>query len=190
MRRLISISIVIFTICFVSAYSQFKQGDWELGFTGSLGTYHEKYESNYYSNYYSDTYDMTYLIVSFIPGYYITNGLSFEPEIGLVSLDKGKPGLVLLGNISFSHFFAKDKFALFMRAGYGRTNSVSLPGVVNFNGVGGGDLDIDVINAGAGMKFLIGTKALIRMEANYRNFFAENHNAHTISLIFGLGLIL
>lgn len=74
-------------------HAQFKQGNIELGFSGTAGW--QKYSS-------AVSISMKYASLSLLPGYYVSDGLSIEPEIGMTFMEKVKPAFFFVGNLSYT----------------------------------------------------------------------------------------
>ncbi|HUI29542.1 MAG TPA: outer membrane beta-barrel protein [Candidatus Acidoferrales bacterium] len=150
--------------------AQFNKGDLELSFSGSLGSTTDKSTGTYLGNSSSDSQTEQFLFFSISPGYYLLDGLSVEPEISLMAVQHAQPAQYFLLNLSYTYLPPNSKAALFVRAGYGISNSIQVPMM------GGGTVvqmsdkfDIGVINLGAGAKFLLTQSVVLRAEVNYRS---------------------
>lgn len=164
-----SILTIIAVMLLVSAAdSQFKQGDVELSFFGNMGSFESKSTT---SGLYGDTYSDSrkYITISFASGYFIIDGLSLEPEVKWIAVEKTSPAFYLLGNISYTHLLPESKVGLFARVGYGVSNSILAPifgGIIIRNS---DKLDICTFNAGAGTKYLVHEHVALRVEINYKS---------------------
>lgn len=188
----------------------FHKGNWELNFSASIGnlsTTKSSSSSGAYSSYSGEkTESMFYVQLGVIPAYFFTDGLSFEPEINLLIQNQegvdNKPALSFLGNLSYTFNIPNKKFAPFIRAGYGISNSVQIPAVIGGLGRVSDKLDVGVLNAGAGIKILVSEKILIRTELNYRRYsygidsnmsyfsYSYDYTLNSISGVFGLSILL
>jgi hypothetical protein len=197
MKRFIILSVFVFSLFNIFSFAQFKQKDVELGLGLSAGISTSESKSNS-SNQSSDSH---YFLLSLMPGFYIINGLSIEPEIGITAVKYYDPGFTIIGNLSYTSLLQQTNAAIFIRAGYGLSNSSSIPGI-NLNSRIRDEMDIGVFNAGIGLKSLIGTKAYIRTEINIRSFSWSKSRTSSyyddsykrsvlyLSIILGLGVIL
>lgn len=208
MKTIILTFVIICLGCSISK-AQFKQGDWELGFIGSFGSLEitQKYSNSYYGTHFS-TYNgnhsesRSYAIVSITPAFYIVDGLSIEPELGLVALEKVSPAQFIIGNLSYTYQLPNSNFALFGRAGYGISNSILFTyNDIPFNRLTT-DMDIKLINLGAGFKYLVSSSVILKTEINYliqkyENNYTSDYSSTTnkyeydhISLLFGFSVLL
>jgi hypothetical protein len=164
MKRLILLSAVVMMVT-AHATAQFKQGDVELSFSGSLGSWNNSSSSSGYN--YSESRNMA--IISVVPGYYIVDGLSLEAELGLLAEEKAKPAQYLLGNVSYTYLIPESRVALFGRVGYGASNSVQIPVQLGIVSRVTNNFDVGVFNAGAGVKILVSQGAALRAEVSYKS---------------------
>lgn len=194
MKRFVVSIIIIAAFCGANELAaQFKKGNVELNFGGSAGF--SSSESKSGSN--SHSSDQKYLTLSLMPGYYIIDGLSFEPEIGITSVESIKPGFLLLANMSYTHLFSNNHTAFFCRIGYGVSNASSITGVNMYSRMLN-EMDMSVFNMGGGFKFLLGSNVYIKTELNYRSFswekeYSSSKNEYSTSIlstVFGIGLAL
>jgi hypothetical protein len=152
----------------------FMQGDWELSMMGSVGSTTSK-ESYISTNYTSTDEILTqYMFLSLTAGFFLLDRISIEPEISLLATGREKPAQSFLLNLSYTYPLANTNTAIFIRGGYGLGNgsSILMDSGIPIRQTDG--LDIKIINAGAGVKFLIAQGAGLRIEVNYRQ--------HTYSL--------
>jgi hypothetical protein len=164
MKRLILLSAVIMMVM-ADATAQFKQGDVELSFSGSLGSWNTSSTSSGYNL----SQSRNVAIISVVPGFYVVDGLSLEPELGLLAEEKAKPAQFLLGNVSYAYRIPDSKIALFGRVGYGFSNAIQLPVQPGIVSRVSNDFDVGVFNAGAGVKILVSQGAAVRAELNYKS---------------------
>lgn len=207
MKSLTSIAVILF-LCTSLATAQFKQGDWELGLVGSLGSLSVTNSYNYNSQYYnysssnSVSKSYTYAVISVSPAYFIANGFSIEPEFGLFALEEQSPGEYIVGNLSYTYLLPDSKIAIFAHAGYGVSNCI----LFTYNDIpynrASQNLDVKLINMGAGLKFLVTSSVILKSEINYliqnyeRDFSDSYSSSQTkidmnhISLLFGFAFLL
>jgi len=188
----------------------FNKGDWELNFSASIGnlttTRSSSSSGTYGSSSDSKSSSMFYVQLGVIPAYFVTDGLSIEPEINvLIQSQEGvesKPSLSFLANLAYNFNMAGKNFAPFIRLGYGLSNSLQIPVVIGGLGRVSDDLDVSILNAGVGFKFSISQNLLIRTELNFRrysygsesssSFYSSSYDytLTSISGIFGFSIVL
>lgn len=193
-----------------SANVIFHKGSWELNFSASIGNLTTSTSSSSsgayipYSNEKSSS--MFYVQLGVIPAYFVSDGLSIEPEVNVLFQSqegvKNKPSLSFLANLAYNFNLPQKNFSSFIRIGYGISNSLQIPVVVGGLARVSDDLDVSVLNAGVGFKFLIAQNLLIRTELNYRRFSYGNdmsssyysssydYTLSSISGIFGFSILL
>ena len=188
----------------------FKAGNWELNFSASIGsltTSSKSSSSGAYGSYSDDdSYSLFYIQLGVIPAYFITEGLALEPEINVLFQSQenveSKPSLSFLGNLAYNFNLPGKNFVPYIRAGYGISNSMQIPVVIGGLSRVSDELDISILNAGAGFKVLISQNILLRTELNYRRYSYKDENSYadykstheysltSISGIFGFSLLL
>ncbi len=195
MKSLIAmISMLLLTASLSNA--QFKEGDVELSFSGSIGSWSPPSTPDYKIE--SENYASFYIV----PGYYVVNGLSIEPELGLMAMEKSKPGQYVLMNLSYTYLIPDSKIGCFVRAGYGLANAFEYPfgnGIV----VPASDkFNVGVLNLGAGAKFLISSNVLIRAEFNFKQHswtyeynstyysYSADYKESTLGVVLGFSILL
>lgn len=183
----------------------FKKGNWELNFSASIGNLTSTISSTgYYSS--EKSTSLFYILLGVIPAYFFTDGLSFEPEINLLIQNQegtdNKPALSFLGNLSYTFNIPNKKFAPFIRAGYGISNSVQIPAVIGGLGRVSDKLNVSVLNTAVGFKVLVSKNVLFRTEINFRRYaykynsssmyyqYSNDYTVTSISGIFGFSILL
>jgi hypothetical protein len=161
MKRLIWIVTLLITnipLCF----SQFEKGDVELSLIGTAGYQKETTPS------YSNSESTGYIFINTCVGYYIINGLSIEPQLGLLAVEHISPAQSVLMNLSYTGRIQNSSIALFLRGGYGIANAISSP-ILAYTPIGPrGKWDVHILNVGAGVKYLLKENIAFRCEINYR----------------------
>ncbi len=162
MRLFIIILMLSGTTIF--SYGQFERKAVEMSLSGTLGS--NKVTMN---NGGSSSEAQAYLFLASSVEYYIMDGISIGPQVGLLAVERDPPSQSVLVNISYTRCINDSKAALFIRGGAGKANSVSIP---FYGGVLPARIDkewiVDVYTGGAGVKFIISDAAALRLEANYR----------------------
>lgn len=98
-------------------------------------------------------------------GYFIYKGFEIEPEVFLsIPEDREGTGILFLGNVSYN-FKASEKLIPFVLGGIGFGNSVQSFGVALDT-----DESLTVYNFGAGVKFIVGDSAAIRIEYRFTKY--------------------
>jgi hypothetical protein len=165
--RFYYILIILLTFNYSILSAQFKKGNLEFDANCAIGLTHSTVEYNSGSA----SSNLDYLTMSLISGYYLSDGFSIEPEIGYTIMTYYNPSITLLVNASYTYLIPDDKYAYFIRGGYGITNVSNLPGFSVFSGENDKKLDINLLNFGGGFKILISKNALIRIEFGYQYHF-------------------
>ncbi len=180
------ISLVLFVLFSFAAFAQpqkpFTKGSWELDLSGSFGSYN--YSSTYesispYSNY-STNHDESYgyFQLAAIPAVYVADGLSIEPEINCFIIKKSAPAFAFLGNLAYTFRIKNQRFAPFVRAGYGISNAFQFPIQNGILARISDKFDIPIINAGVGLKFLLTDAVAFRTELNYRRLSFSDESSY------------
>lgn len=144
---------------------QFKQKDVELAFSGTLGSWSEKMTSGGSSH----SESAKYLSLFVEPGFYVADGLSLEPEFGVMALENEPPTFYLLGNVSYTYLPPDSRTAIYALAGYGVSNAVQYPiyngAIVKLSK----KMDVTVLNVGFGIKALVSERVALRVGFNYKD---------------------
>jgi hypothetical protein len=194
-------TIIALLACIASAsHAQYRKGNVELQLLGTAGSV-----SNSVTTTYNEagipaserSSSRMYLYVAATPAYYFADGFSGELELGLRALEGVPPAQSLIAHLSWTQRYRRSPIAWFVRAGYGRSNGLSIPLFDEYNRTTDG-FDIGIISAGAGLKLRAGARGLVRIEANYRlqSYSTESpiavfdHSTSTIALLFGFGVML
>jgi hypothetical protein len=205
MKSVISIAVIFFLYSALIK-AQFKKGDWELGMCGSFGslsvTNSYSYNFSNYSSSNSNSKRYSYAIIAISPAYYIADGISIEPELGLFAIEDQSPGEYIIGNLSYTYLLPDSKTAIFAHAGYGISNCI----LFTYNDIpynrASQELDVKLVNLGAGVKFLVTPSVILKSEVNYliqnyeRDFSDSYSSSQTkmdinhISLLFGFAILL
>lgn len=188
----------------------FHKGCWELNFSAGIGNLTSSSKSSSTSAYGSYTNDNSeswfFLQLGIIPAYFVTEGLSIEPEINLLiqkEEDKeSQTAASFLANLSYTFNIPDKNFAPFIRAGYGITNSLQFPTTMGDLMKISDDFDITILNAGVGLKVLLSPGVLFRTEFNYRRHsysrehtesgfkFSSENTLNSFTGIFGFSVLL
>lgn len=95
-------------------------------------------------------------------GYYIWKGLEVEPELFLMKVEDSDMGYLFNLNGVYN-FKTAGSFRPFLLAGIGITNGIKIGYLMEADN----EVSGFVINAGAGLKYLVGSSAAIRFEYRY-----------------------
>ncbi|MDP3150854.1 MAG: outer membrane beta-barrel protein [Ignavibacteria bacterium] len=165
-----NVKMIIAAVILLSStqFAQYKKGQWELGFTGSVGSTTQSSKSSGTSGSYDNSIDTDFFDISLLPGYYLLDGFSIEPEFGFFAIKDEKPSYNLIANLSYTFMFPYSSNAFFIKAGYGLGNAYALPMADEFLVRVSNKFDVTILNLGTGVKFFVGEKVYIRCEANYR----------------------
>jgi len=144
----------------------FSSGSWELNLSGDFGSQSMSTEYKSQGNSSESSSDYMYFQLHIIPGIYIIDGLSFEPELDFLFIEESEPSFSFIPNLSYTYRFpTSSNLALYCRAGYGLSNSYNLFGFLFRTS---SSLEIGVLNLGVGLKFLVSENFCLRSEINYR----------------------
>jgi hypothetical protein len=155
--------ILLFMVSTVICHAQFEQGNVEISLMGT-GGYTKESPSMYSSN----AESIGYVLINTCIGYYLVDGLSIEPQIGLLAIEKVPPSQSILLNLSFSTRLPNSDIAIFLRGGYGFSNSISSP-LLAYTPIRRRDQwDIRITNLGGGVKFILKEYIALKVEGNYR----------------------
>jgi hypothetical protein len=173
----------------------FQSGKVELNFLIDAGKMSTTYEANNSYQKFIGSSRAGYLLFSVLPGFFVADGLSIEPEISILALEDAKPSFSIIPNLSYTYLIPQSRIALYSRAGYGLSNSRSLFGLLIRNS---DKMDIGILNFGTGIKYLVSAGAALRIELNYKrtsqerdfNEFTENTTLQTFRLLFGFSVLL
>jgi hypothetical protein len=136
----------------------FQGGDLELNFLLDAGMFSKG------GGFANQSHSSTYFYFSVLPGFFLTEGLSIEPEINLLAVQDVRPGISIIPNISYTYLIPNERTAIYIKAGYGISNSLAFLGIP----MRYGDMNIGIFNTGFGIKYLISNSAALRIEINYK----------------------
>lgn len=156
MKRSLVILLIGVLFFASAAFSQPSQKKWELGIAFDYSSAKSSGSSEYF--------DMVTIPLRI--GYYFWKGFQIEPELFFIKMEESDAGYLFNLNAVYNFKLSKP-LRPFVLAGLGMTNGVKIGYLMEadseFKGL--------VINAGAGLKYLIGNSAALRLE--YR--FMHNH---------------
>jgi hypothetical protein len=107
-------------------------------------------------------------------GVFIFKGLEFEPELFLtIPEESDETGYVILANLSYN-FKTSENLMLFVLGGAGYGNGSRL-----FDFVLDNDMGVTVYNFGAGIKYLVGNSAALRIEYRFTKYSGEKTESYS-----------
>jgi opacity protein-like surface antigen len=163
MRILMLCALVLLPLA--SATGQSLESRWELSFSGTGGW--ASSSSTYGGE--TQTSDANgYLTLAIRPGYYVIQGFSIEPEILWTAIEGTEPAFSLAGNLSYTFDVPGSKIHPFILAGAGIGNSVPLFRTALFRSTD--EMDVVLLNVGAGAKFFVSNDVAIRFEYRYQHY--------------------
>ena len=155
--------LLLNAICSATAFAQFEPGSVEITFNGTAGYLKDNLPANVYGS-----QSVGYVMLNTDIGYYLFNGFSMEPQLGLLATENTFPSQSALLNLSYTYRISPSAIAVFVRGGYGISNSLSSPVVgflpVRINAVS----NVHLINASGGAKLLLTENVALDIELNYR----------------------
>ncbi len=165
-RAVLFCSIIALALAPV-ANAQLAAGTWELSVSGTAGSVSQTYSSS--SSGGSRTTDAEgYLTLYLRPAVFLTEGLSFEPEIVWTAIENDPPAFNLAGNLSYTYRAPEAVAGPFVLIGYGVGNTVPL--TQRALGRMSDKMDISVLNVGGGVKFFLGERIALRTEYRYQRY--------------------
>ena len=171
MNRSIPYTIVLLTLCAGALSGQMRRGSFELSCAATAGSENIRIETTFPSESFVSESSQLYASVALRPAVYFMSGLALEPEFIWTALERAEPCFELNGNLVYTVVYPRGKVFPFILAGYGAANSI--PRFDRLFGKQTDDLDITVLNAGAGLKILAFPKTAIRLEYRFQRFTYE-----------------
>ena len=160
-----------------AASGQPTGGTWELSLSGAAGSIGGTSEwSGTYGSGSSDQDAQSFLTLLFRPGLYIVDGLSIEPEFHWTAIEDAPPALSLSGNLAYTFRAPASTVAPFVLVGYGVANTVPVLDRALFRL--SKDMDISVLNVGAGLKLFLSESVAMRVEYRYQTYRQENTDSY------------
>lgn len=171
MKLFLSLILSSYFLLSESTKAQTQKGAWEFSVSGTVGSLVTAavVQSQQFGTQKFESDPMAYAALAFRPGYYIVNGLAIEPEFQWYALARQSPRFPLSGNLSYNLFFPNSRVIPFLLAGYGVSNSgpVLVPGV-RFKV--SDEMNVHVLNLGAGAKLFVGENVAFRSEYRFQRF--------------------
>lgn len=145
----------------------FKSGDLEMGITTNTGVYSQSYSNNedvmnFY--YHIDEGREFYFGFSAYGGYYLADGLSVGPEIGMNLSLHGT--IFIIGNVCYTLNSGSRTAYPYIKAGYGVTDILKSP--TQESGLFE-SLNYHLLNLGIGLKILQSSHMSFTIELNYKH---------------------
>jgi opacity protein-like surface antigen len=207
MLHTIRVFVLVVTVWAISSQSQsqIRQGTWEFSFSATAGEVSgsSEYSSSFGTSTFNSTFKMAsqkYVSLVVRPGFYVVDGLELEPEVYLTAVDGSPPAIALSGNLAYNISIPESRVTPFLLVGYGVGNGIPVLGRLLTRS--SADLDITVLNAGAGVKVFIVDHVAFRVEYRHQRFsyedsggsapfffttkFSQNFN----NILFGLSVFL
>jgi opacity protein-like surface antigen len=169
MKSFLSLITISLFLMSSFAYAQCEKGNVELSLIGTAGSLQENEE---YESRKQNGDSQKYLMAFFRSGYFLTDNISIEPELSWTAMDETKPALNICGNITYNLPNPNSVIIPFVLAGYGVGNGIPINHTIF--GRSTKDMDIKLLNIGAGAKFKLGKKAALRVEYRFQKFSFES----------------
>ena len=171
MLRIGGVTILLFGLA-LSASGQTEQGSWEFSLSSNLGLVSRSSEySSPYGSSQSEGEPEGFLTLALRPGYYLADGLAFEPEFLWTAIEGIPPSFSLSGNLAYNFRIEGSRATPFVLLGYGLGNAIPI-----FQRVAVRTSDqwnIPVVNAGAGVKFFATEQVAVRLEYRFQRYSQE-----------------
>ena len=195
---------IILIFAFNMSKAQFKSGNWELSFMGSMGALSSSAKTTSSIETQNKEYSSShnYFQLSLMPAFFVLNGFSVEPEVSILSMQAASPAISFIFNLDYTFDTYEEFYAPFFRAGYGISNSFLFPLPNGMLNKVSDTFNVKIINAGAGLKFLLSKLVTFRSEINYRRYsYSENlfdgfadtkveQTQSSFSLLLGFSILL
>jgi opacity protein-like surface antigen len=194
--------IALLTVCMQLTLAQFEERTVEMSLTGAGGSY--KISVTPGSGPGGSSVDFKYFGLDASIGYYLSKGLSIEPQLGVLFVEDDSPSESILLNLSYTRLLTNTSVALFARVGYGLSNGAAA-GILNPLPLRvTKDWNVQIFNIGGGTKILVANNIALRIELNYRsNTYNEQDEMHSyypaadvdytlsnLSISFGFSVLL
>ncbi len=167
MARIVGLLSIIALALSPAANAQLAAGTWELSVSGTAGSVSETYSSS--GSGASHTSDAQgYLTLYLRPALFLTEGLSFEPEVVWTAIENNPPAFSFAGNLSYTYRAPDAVAGPFVLIGYGFGNTVPL--TQRALGRLSDKMDISLLNVGGGAKFFLGERIALRTEYRYQRY--------------------
>jgi hypothetical protein len=171
MNRFVCVPLLLAAFAGTAA-AQTGTGSWELSLSSTLGTASQSTETEYGGR--TTTHDgesQGYLSLALRPGFFVVNGLSIEPEFFWTAVEKVPPTFSMSGNVSYTFLIKESPVSPFLLAGYGVGNGIPLFQRLFLRS--SDEMDITVLNLGAGVKVFLSEAIAFRAEYRYQRFAEE-----------------
>jgi opacity protein-like surface antigen len=177
MKRACGALLLGMALSSLSAFSQTERGSWELSLAGNMGIYSTS--SEYTSAGRTTTNDgeaLGYFGLDLRAGYYVVDGLSVEPEIYMLAVEKSPPAFNIGANASYTFTIRDSPVKPFVIAGYGIGNGV--PVMQRIMGRTSSEFDIPVLRVGGGLKVFLSQQVALKAEYRYERFSYEETSTY------------
>jgi len=177
MKRISVLMVCGFLTAVLPALSQTQPGSWELSAAVNLGSYGYSYENT--SGGHTSTGESEargYLGMDFRVGVYIVEGLSIEPEIYILAVEKDLPSFNLGANLGYTFTIPNSPIKPFAVAGYGIGNGI--PMMQRLMGRTSDKLDVPVFRVGGGLKVFVAKQVALKVEYRYERYSYEHSTTY------------
>ncbi|MGB5873431.1 MAG: outer membrane beta-barrel protein [Bacteroidota bacterium] len=172
MLRTAVVAVLLLAAGFV-ARAQTGAGSWEFSLSSNFGLTSQSTEySSPYMNGEIEGESEGFLALAVRPGYYLVDGLAFEPEFLWTAIEGVPPSFSLSGNLAYNFHLKESNVAPFILVGYGVGNAIPVFQRVYVRG--SDEMDITVLNAGAGVKFFFTDHVAFRLEYRFQQYNQED----------------
>ena len=181
------------------ARNPFVKGAWEVSFVGGFSSIDSETDYTYggISRHYSTS--SSNFCLAAMPGYYIFNGISVEPEIQMTVVKDEEPAYSGIIGAAYTYFTQKNNLGIFLKAGAGLSNSITALNIVPYQVRVDDGFNVKIYQFSTGLKILLSEDVLIRTELEYKtssyknnsSYYSETDNTYTELLVrFGLSVLL
>lgn len=185
MKTLVCVLALASLVVSSVAFGQIEKGSWEMSLAGTFGSVSTSTNG-------SDGESTSLLSLAARPGYYLTDGLSIEPEFYWTAIEEQRPLFSIAANVSYTFRVSESGFSPFLLAGYGLGNGIPLFQRLMFRS--SNEMDVSVLNLGGGLKYFVTTSVALRAEYRYQRFNQEEDSNETTAnwhtILFGFSVFL
>ena len=134
-----------------------------------------------------------------MPGYYIFNSISVEPEIQMTLVNDEEPRYSGIIGLAYTYFAPNNNVGIFLKAGAGLSNSVTAFSISPYLVKMTKGFDVKIYKFSTGLKILVSDDVIIRTELEYKssvyesdlNYYSKTDNTFSeLIVMFGFSVLL
>jgi opacity protein-like surface antigen len=177
MKRLLGLFVCYLAIAVPDAGAQTQRGSWELAAACNLGSMSTSHEYSAGGETHSESGDaIGYFALDLRTGVYVVDGLSIEPEVYMLAVEKDPPAFNLGANLAYAFDIPESMVKPFVTIGYGIGNAA--PMMQRLLGRASDKMDIPVLRVGGGLKVFVSTCVALTTEYRYERYTQERTSSY------------